>query len=362
MNMPSFYQTDLLGELAVHPGVDLRVHFARGVSAERLGLGWSAGTAGLPADVLHGSVARALAIARRERERVHVVGGLWSEPAFSAVLAYLRARGSRCVVYAEAFDPRVARSAWKRGLKNAFGRWIAGRAALLPVAGLGERLYAPLGFDPVYPFAYFRRAIVEPQRRRAGARVAFAGQLVERKGLDLLIRALAPLAPEFPDMTLTVIGDGPQREDLVRLAAGSPVVFAGVVPSGEMPARLAEMDLLVLPSRFDGWGLVVNEALMVGTPAIVSDQCGAAELIRSGENGWAFASEDVDALRARLRTFLSLSEADKLRLRAGAAASSRGVGVKEAADYLVECLGHLTGRRAAPPSPPWRLAAIRPPL
>ena len=354
MNMPSFHQATLLRALGALDGIDLRVHFARPLSAERAVMGWRADLVDLPADYLHGSVARALVIAHAERRRIHIFGGMWAEWAFAAALTYLRVRHSTCAIYAEARDPHVLRSRLKLAAEHRFARWIARDAALLPVAGLGARFYEPNGFAPVYPFGYFQQPAREPELTRSGARAVFVGQLIDRKGVDVLIEALSPLFGEFSDLTLTVIGDGERHAALAAQAGAHPIEFVGVLPSPQIPARLAEMDVLILPSRFDGWGMVVNEALMVGTPVIVSDQCGAADLIRNGHNGWIFPNGDVTRLRDRLRAFLKLSEAEKLRMRRAAAASRDAISAGAAAQYLASCLRHLTGEQSTQPTPPWR--------
>lgn len=359
MNVPSFHQSALMRALAALDGVELRVHYARKGIAERADLGWRPDADDLPGDCVHGSVARALRIAHAERERIHVFGGMWAEWAFTAALSYLRALRSTCVIYAEAADPQVPRSGLKVAAQDRFARWIARRAALLPTAGMGARFYERSGFAQVYPFGYFQEPDREPELDRTGARVAFVGRLIERKSVHVLIDAITPLFREFPELTLTVIGNGDCRAQLEAQAAALPIRFVGVLPSQEIPARLAEMDVMVLPSRFDGWGMVVNEALMVGTPVIASDQCGAAELIRDGHNGWTFPVGDVTALRDRLRTFLALDAGEKRVIRRAAAASRDSISAGPAAAYLASCLRHLKGLQAAAPAPPWHACASR---
>jgi glycosyltransferase involved in cell wall biosynthesis len=110
-----------------------------------------------------------------------------------------------------------------------------------------------------------------------------------------------------------------------------------------------------VPSRWDGWGLVVNEALSVGTPAIVSSCCGAAELITHGRNGYVVPSGDVEALRRCLEELLERRR-EWPSLRAAAFASGRSLSTEVVGPYLVECIRHMVhgGRR---PCPPWRSAA-----
>ena len=110
--------------------------------------------------------------------------------------------------------------------------------------------------------------------------------------------------------------------------------------------------MLVLPSRWDGWGMVVNEAFSVGVPVIVSDHCGAADLVRSGVNGYVFRSGDASDLHHCLSDFLD-KKSDWPRFRANAAETGGRISVEEVAPYLIRCLRHMTGSLDERPSPPW---------
>ena len=81
---------------------------------------------------------------------------------------------------------------------------------------------------------------------------------------------------------LAIYGDGPKRRSLQRLAIRSGLAdrisFHGMVSNDVVQKALAKADCAVLPSRFDGWGMLVNEALAVGTQVICTSHCGAASL------------------------------------------------------------------------------------
>ncbi len=98
--------------------------------------------------------------------------------------------------------------------------------------------------------------------------------------------------------------------------------------------------------------MVVNEALAEGVPVIVSDCCGAADLIQPGFNGYVFRSEDVGGLRQCLRKVLD-SVDDRAAMRSAAASTGRAVSAEAAAPYLIECLKHMTGELDAKPAAPW---------
>jgi glycosyltransferase involved in cell wall biosynthesis len=82
------------------------------------------------------------------------------------------------------------------------------------------------------------------------------------------------------------------------------ICYAGFQPPDALPQFFAQADVFVLPSRYDGWGVVVNQALGAGLPIIASDQVGAAfELIRASENGFIFPAGDTNALAAAMRQY-----------------------------------------------------------
>ena len=117
--------------------------------------------------------------------------------------------------------------------------------------------------------------------RSQNYRFLCVGQLIHRKGVDCLLRALAAVTSET--WTLELVGDGRQRaklEDLSeRLGIASQLKWHGSLPSAELASFYQSADCLVLPSRWDGWGMTVNEALRFGCDVLVTETCGAASAV-----------------------------------------------------------------------------------
>lgn len=171
--------------------------------------------------------------------------------------------------------------------------------------------------DPGAALAW-RRELGVPARRRL---VGFVGKFVPKKRPDLLLRAFARLAP--PDTTLLFVGDGPLAPDLRALAASAApradIRFAPFQNQSAVPRALAALDLLALPSEGPGetWGLVVNEAMAVGVPALVSTHVGCREdLVEEDVTGWSFPAGDEPALAAALDRALAALAARPAALRA----------------------------------------------
>jgi glycosyltransferase involved in cell wall biosynthesis len=163
-------------------------------------------------------------------------------------------------------------------------------------------------------------------RMHAGAKedgfmALFVGRLVEEKGVRVLLDAWRR-ADLGESAVLVLAGEGPLRPEVER--AGPGVEALGFVPRDHLPSLYAAADVLVLPSIrtetfLEPWGLVVNEAMHQGTPAIVSDAVGAAAggLVQDGRNGLVAPQGDAEALAARIR---SLAVNPGLRARLGEAA------------------------------------------
>jgi len=208
----------------------------------------------------------------------------------------------------------------------------------------------------VFPFAYFlpeRRASYATARTRSARyRVMFVGQFIERKRLDLLIDALAGIADDCI-FELVVAGSGSRENELRAMAQSrlaGRVEWLGRLSLNDVPAYMATADCLVLPSRHDGWGAVISEALMTGTPAICSDRCGVAGAVKASGCGGVFRSGDVEDLSRLLRCEIARGLQTSQR-RLALADWAKCLGAKAGAAYLDAILSHAAGEAERPPAP-----------
>ncbi len=151
-----------------------------------------------------------------------------------------------------------------------------------------------------------REAGLDPRRRY----ILFIGRLDDNvKGISRLIRIFADLSTSHSDIDLVVAGNGPDRETLENLAAMiSPerVHFTGWIAKATQKANLyAAAELLVLPSRREGFPTVIGEAMASGTPVVASELAGPAELVQPGVTGWLVEPDNDALLAAAIDTALS---------------------------------------------------------
>jgi glycosyltransferase involved in cell wall biosynthesis len=146
-------------------------------------------------------------------------------------------------------------------------------------------------------------AVDSVPRLRPGAIVGAAGRLEQQKGFDVLLRALR----DVDDVTLVLIGDGSEREQLQSLAHSlgldDRIVWLGW--SADVRSYLPAFDVFVLPSRFEGFPLVVLEALLAETAVVATDVGSVPEAVRDEETGLLVPHDDAAALAAAMRRLLA---------------------------------------------------------
>ncbi len=227
------------------------------------------------------------------------------------------------VIASEQLDPRMGREGrmWELQRKVAYPR-------------LAALVSASHGVDVFFSWlpAFKRHVIPNPLAdvsQLAETKPAFhlnhgrkqiisMGRLVGQKGFDLLIEAFSALRNGFPNVDLTILGEGPERRNLEELVARKGLTNRVFLPGQvDVPFPiLRQADLFVLSSRFEGFGNVLCEALACGLP-VVSFACpsGPAEIIRDGVDGVLVPPEDVDSLTQTM-TRLMADDAERTRLAA----------------------------------------------
>jgi len=234
-------------------------------------------------------------------------------------------------------DERAASGPWcfwgeRPGFRNAglagrlLRRWKLAKlhASAVPIWGIGK--FAVDGYREEFGsrrayfnlpyFSNLERFDVPAREEKRERTFLFSGSLIARKGVDLVAGAFVRLAQEFSNVRLRIVGEGELRESLVRMLrpVSERVEFVGFRDWEELPAEYAAADVLCVPSRYDGWGLVVPEGLAAGLPVIATDRMGAAlEFVESGRNGWLIRAGDEEALFAAMRDAASIPLGEMVR-------------------------------------------------
>ncbi|MDD2425862.1 MAG: glycosyltransferase family 4 protein [Bacteroidales bacterium] len=153
-------------------------------------------------------------------------------------------------------------------------------------------------------------------------KVISAGRFVNQKGFDMLIRSWKIVAGKHPDWTLTIYGSGDKswfREEATRLGIGGSCYFEEAV--SDLNDKFAESSIFAFSSRFEGFGMVITEAMSCGIPPVAfACPCGPKDIITDGRDGLLVEPEDVKILANKI---CLLIEDDTLRMEMGRNARER---------------------------------------
>lgn len=136
--------------------------------------------------------------------------------------------------------------------------------------------------------------------QQKGNRLLYVGRLAVEKGLPVVLESLKDLAAKYPDITLTIIGDGADRhflEDLTeQMALTDHVEFVGYQSQSSVRDYLSQTDIFVLPSFAEGIPVVLMESMAMGVPVVATQIAGISELVESGKNGYLVPPGNSPAL------------------------------------------------------------------
>ncbi|WP_373693889.1 glycosyltransferase [Parafrankia sp. BMG5.11] len=205
----------------------------------------------------------------------------------------------------------------------------------------------------IFPFAYFlgEQSASKYAARSTIFRFLYVGSLIPLKRVDLLMRALGSLSDHA--FELHIIGDGPLRGELGELAhrlLPSRTKFHGVLPISQIRTQMEQADCVVLPSSHDGWGAVVSESLMAGTPVVCSSACGSCSVVLASGSGGVFQVADFPRFCGLLRAAVArgkIRSEDRLAMQTWAMC----LGARAGAAYLEAIISNRG--TSPPPSPPW---------
>lgn len=168
---------------------------------------------------------------------------------------------------------------------------------ILAIGHMGRKCFEKAGFDKqkIFDWGYFTElgnqemnTVTANGGSATKAKLIFVGRITKDKGILELVRLCKTMEDQFD--TLTIIGHGEREEELIDLINGSSKYnYLGALPNDETRKNIQVADIAILPSiGKDGWGAVVNEALLLGVPVITSDYCGASVLLDNKMRGEVF--------------------------------------------------------------------------
>ncbi|MCK5025669.1 MAG: glycosyltransferase family 4 protein, partial [Nanoarchaeota archaeon] len=163
----------------------------------------------------------------------------------------------------------------------------------------------------IMPLEFFKKSLIKKDDTTFKDKkvILYMGYLRAAKGIQYLIKAFMELKRE--DACLVIAGSGPDEDRLKSLAQGSNnIYFPGHVSGQEKAKYYSLADIFVLPTFYDSWGLVINEAMYYGLPIILTYEAGSSQMIKENKNGFVVEAKSSNSLR---QAIFKLLKDDKMR-------------------------------------------------
>ncbi len=361
LNCPSIHQAPLIKELTKRKGIKVSVIYENELSDERLKMGWPEPDIGECKCFTKPSLfERASIIANAKSESVHIFSGIKSyHKTFETFKIATRRKDLLICNMVESGRSDQGIKSLLRFINHSIWalKWRKSIDLLLATGSIAEKWWNKAGFkkEQIIEWGYFTDFETQAADRLTNSKnyvpyqIISVGSLIERKNQELLLNAVR----ELEDFKLTFVGDGYNKSKLVsmvkKIKIRDKVQFIGNIDNEIVQEKIRRSDLLVLTSRFDGWGAVVNESLSVGTPVICSDSCGSSAIINKNLVGDVFKSNDVSDLRSKIRNRMISGKTSKLSRNKLIKWAENSISPKVAADYLLKVI-----HEKSKINPPWK--------
>jgi len=352
-------------------GSDVTYACMHGLPQERLSNGFdSGGYGGADVVVIPSEPAARRAtidgIIKESPAAINLFGG-FGMPVRQALEAYIsRTAQPRAAVFSErpgAYGAPVRRVAKRLLLplihRGYHARYRKSVAAYLPLGQLGVASAIRSGWDPatLFPFMYCPDPLSASGTGEGGhpdLRMLYVGRFARAtKGIDTLMDAI-DLLPTGSWRIDLVGGYGEYRDRTIRWANERPnATYVGPWPADEICQRMLDYDLIVVPSRFDGWNVVVNEAIQAGRAIVSTDQAVSDEMVRASGAGHVVPADDPRALASVLQD--AIDDPQKVRgWQQSARLYAPRVSSASVGRYLVDVLDHVfLEAQGSRPECPW---------
>ena len=248
----------------------------------------------------------------RSYDDIHVFSGFNIYPRCSLAHKILSRTNAKLIVMSEAFEENGIPGLFRSISAHLKYRLLSKRVDRVFAIGAKARdQFLRHGIDSsvIVDFAYYLKPYDDSNKHLSTTTqktydILFIGQLIKRKNVLFLLNVFLAFYKVYNATTLTIVGCGPLRQSVKAIVARYPHLPIRLIDGlqhEEALSLLSNSSVLVLPSRWDGWGAVVSEALLVNTPVICSTEVGASSLICKPSRGIVFTSNSSSSLYRALK-------------------------------------------------------------
>jgi glycosyltransferase involved in cell wall biosynthesis len=301
---------------------------------------------------------QAKSILKEFPDAIHIFSGFWADRRFLAFILYASSKNYKIIIMNESYMTKnlsyfgkqffilnIIKARLKPLLYAITVQFInqitsPKNICFLALSAHAKPQFIQAGFkkNQIFPFGYFvprDKSVIKPLHNHRFIKLVFIGVLNQRKGIDLVIKAVSLLEQQGWLISLDIYG----FQEIAMTFNSKSVRYCGLIPFGQTQNIIAHYDGLILPSRHDGWGVVINEALLQTVPVIISENVGAKSLLEKYSAGLIFKSDNVDDLIEKLKLF-SLDSSLRQKMSTQAQKISELISPENAAGYIYDVIQH----------------------
>ena len=357
-NMVSIHQSALMSALSSKHNVTLVVE--KIFEQERVSSGWGVPQMGATSIIEAPTEQEIDELLSSKDNRIHIFTGMRAYPMVTRAFKLAIKRRLRIGLYMEPYDP----TGWRGILRKCVYRFLTWRyknaiSFVLATGNTGVQCYIDAGFSPqqVFEWGYFTEdndnARVE-ERRDSKVKLLFVGRLDENKQILSLIESFNCFCSNVAE--LTIIGTGPLQKIVEeKVKNNTSLHYIGVQNNNRVKDIMSDSDLVILPSLYDGWGAVVNEALQSGCRVLCSTACGAASLLGDEMRGGTFNWRKDEDLKEKLIYWIRKGKLDNESRTKISSWARQNISGESAVDYLENIVQFCKNKRlTTKPVTPWK--------
>jgi glycosyltransferase involved in cell wall biosynthesis len=316
-NIPDHHQIDFIREMK-NQKIDIQVRFYEKLTEYRKNMGWDPSILLNDNEKYVNQNINSLYVEPDWRQRIHIVPGVIGNKFLMNLVNILIKNRVLWVHWSECVKPginRLLRIPFRRVYGLKINKFALGALA---VSKQAEIEFIRWGINPQkirwlpYTMNVLSNNLEEDPIIKNFCRNKFifiyCGALCKRKGTDILIKAFAKLIKKYIDIGLVLVGpimNNKYKNIINRDLLENSILLRGPISANTVANAMHPCDVFILPSRYDGWGMVLNEAISTGLPIIASNGCGASyHIILNGINGFTVRANNVNELINNMEKYI----------------------------------------------------------
>lgn len=362
-NINSIHQSSFLNALSLKKDYNVILITTEKIPSSRLGMGWKEPTLnGVEVYKFNelGEKWKYFIDENKSQNAIHIFSGINAFENVHKVFSYAVKRKCRVGIFTEPLDFRGIKGKL-RYFRGIYHRLLYENSIefILGTGKYAVKQFSLWGYNSQKIFEWGYTTSL-PENSLIGFvnqsedkfRIMYAGSYIKRKGVDLLIDALEKNNELDFNADLYCLSI---RSNKPQLLTNCPekIHFFEFIPNENIRAKMNDYDLLVLPSRHDGWGAVVQESIMEGTRVLVSSKCGSSTLVTGEQIGRVIHRLNSETLASEIRKFISEGRITLEQRKINRLWAEEKISGVAMADYFEKILQFLDGNLSNKPKVPW---------